>query len=50
MLESTGLKSELSLAIPMMGRSSSSMSNSTMYDRKNTSPISSPCIPSGEGC
>merc|ERR1719263_1542952 len=34
----------------MIGRSRCVMSNSTMNDLKKTSPISSPCMPAGEGC
>ena len=34
----------------VLNRFSSDMSNSTMYERKKTSPMSRPCMPSGDGC
>mmetsp|Transcript_68515 Transcript_68515/g.142836 ORF Transcript_68515/g.142836 Transcript_68515/m.142836 type:complete len:330 (+) Transcript_68515:233-1222(+) len=46
----TGAYLRFSGAIPMMGRSRCVMSNSTMNERKNTSPMSRPCIPGGDGC
>lgn len=39
----------LSGAMPMMGRSRWVMSNSTMKERKKTSPMRRPCMPGGEG-
>mmetsp|Transcript_6017 Transcript_6017/g.14667 ORF Transcript_6017/g.14667 Transcript_6017/m.14667 type:complete len:231 (+) Transcript_6017:706-1398(+) len=36
--------------MPMIGRSRCVMSNSTMKERKKTSPMSSPCMPAGDGC